>query len=428
MGGLCNTRPAANYDRPVRIETSPGLTLIEHEIEVPLDHQGGGSETLTVFAREVRRPGDRDDRDALLFLQGGPGGESPRPISLPAAPGWLERALQDYRVILLDQRGTGRSTPITAMTGTSPQEQADHLAHFRADSIVEDAELLRAHLGIERWSLLGQSFGGFCSLRYLSTHPESLREVLFTGGLPPVGMPVDEVYAGTFQRMLELNERHYARFPGDRDRMRALVERCDAGEIRLPHGGLLSSRQVRSIGLHLGMTGGSEKVHYLLERDPGGLGFGHEVASLLPFSGHAPLFVLVHEACYADGGATRWASERVEPAAYEDPTLFTAEHLFRSFVSDDPLLAPFAEAADLLAEREWPRLYDPSVLANVDVPCVAAVYHDDPFILREHSFTTAELVPTLRPWITNAHLHNGLSVAPDEVLGRLIGMVRGELA
>lgn len=412
----------------MRIDTIPGLVLIEHEIEVPLDHVGGGPETLTVFAREVRRPGDRDDRDALVFLQGGPGGEGPRPIDSPMAPGWLDRALQDYRVILLDQRGTGRSTPITAMTGMSPQQQADYLAHFRADSIVEDAELLRAHLGIDRWSLLGQSFGGFCSLRYLSTHPDSLREVLFTGGVPPVGLPVDEVYAATFARTIDLTERHYARFPGDRDRMRALVERCDAGEIRLPHGGLLSSRQARSIGSLLGMTGGSERIHYLLERDPAGLGFGHEVASLLPFSGHSPLYSLVHEACYADAQATRWASARVQPAAYEaDPTLLTAEHLFPWHLTEDPLLAPFAEAADLLAEREWPSLYDASVLASVDVPCAAAVYYDDPYVLREHSLATAELVPTLRPWITNAHLHNGVQVAPEEVLDRLIGMVRGRL-
>jgi hypothetical protein len=103
---------------------------------------------------------------------------------------------------------------------------------------------------------------------------------------------------------------------------------------------------------------------------------------------------------------------RVQPAAYEDPTLFTAEHLFPWHLTEDPLLAPFADAADLLAEREWPSLYDPEVLATVDVPCAAAVYYDDPYVLREHSLATAELVPTLRPWITNAHLHNGVQVAP----------------
>lgn len=408
--------------------TIPGLVLVEHEIDVPLDHADPDGPTLTVFAREVRRPGDRPDRDVLLFLQGGPGGESPRPTGVPPAPGWLDRALRDYRVVLLDQRGTGLSTPVTAMADRTAQEQADYLAHFRADAIVADAELLRAHLGIERWSLLGQSFGGFCALHYLSRFPDSLREVLFTGGVPPVGMPVEEVYAATYARILELTERHYARYPGDRARVRDLADRCDAGEIRLPHGGVLSSRQLRTIGNHLGMTGGSEALHYLLERDPTGLGFGHSVYAMLPFTGASPLYTLVHEACYADGEATRWAAARVQPAAYaEDPTLLTGEHVFPWHVVEDPLLAPFQEAADLLAERQWPALYDVDALASVDVPCAAAVYYDDPYVLREHSLATADLVPTLRPWITNEHLHNGLRLAGDVVLDRLIGMVRGRL-
>lgn len=406
----------------------PGLVLIDHEVEVPLDHARPAGQTLTVFAREVRRPGDGDDRDVLLFLQGGPGGESPRPTGVPAAPGWLNRALRDFRVVLLDQRGTGRSTPVTAMTNLSPQEQVDYLTHFRADAIVADAELLRAHLGLERWSLLGQSFGGFCALHYLSRFPDHLREVLFTGGVPPVGLAATEIYAGTYDRTIELTERHYARYPRDRERFRVLAARCDAAEIRLPHGAPLSSRQVRSIGSALGTSGGSERIHYLLERDPSALGFGHEVAALLPFNGHAPLYALVHESCYADGGTTGWAAARALPDAYvTDPTLLTAEHVFPWHFTEDPLLAPFAQSADLLAAREWPKLYDAAALSLVDTPCAAAVYFDDPYVLREHSMATADLVPGLRPWITNEHLHDGLALAGESVLDRLLGMVRGRL-
>jgi hypothetical protein len=62
----------------------------------------------------------------------------------------------------------------------------------RADSIVRDAELVRKVLVPlkGRWSILGQSFGGFCCLSYLSLAPEGLAEVLITGGLPPgISMP-----------------------------------------------------------------------------------------------------------------------------------------------------------------------------------------------------------------------------------------------
>lgn len=408
--------------------TIPGLVLIDHEIEVPLDHAHPDGPTLTVFAREVRRPGDGDDRDALLFLQGGPGGESPRPTGLPSPSGWLDRALQDYRVILLDQRGTGRSTPIPAMADMSAQEQADYLALFRADAIVEDCEVLRTQLGIQQWSLLGQSFGGFCTLRYLSVHPDAIREAMFTGGVPPIAVPVDEIYAATYQRQLDLTERHYRAFPGDRERMRALADRAAAGKLRLPTGQAITPDHLRGIGAPLGMTGGSESIHYLLERDPEGLGFGHEVASLLSFGGHSPLYVLVHEACYADGGVTDWSCARVRPDVYdEDPTLFTGEHVFPFHLTEDPLLAPLQPAADLLARRDWPRLYDESVLAQLEVPAAAAVYYDDPYVLREFSLTTIEQVPAIRPFITNAWLHNGLRLAPQEVLGRLIDMVRGRV-
>src|SRR5690606_40529941 len=95
-----------------------------------------------------------------------------------------------------------------------------YLTRFRADAIVRDAELLREALGVQRWSLLGQSFGGFCSLHYLSTAAGSLTEVYVTGGLPPVGRPPEDVYAATHARMRTLVERHYATFPDDRARDR----------------------------------------------------------------------------------------------------------------------------------------------------------------------------------------------------------------
>jgi pimeloyl-ACP methyl ester carboxylesterase len=187
----------------------PGLVLTEHQFEVPLDHARPHDAQITVFAREVADPDGRD-RPFLVFLQGGPGNEAPRPTRLPTSPAWLDRALQDYRVLMVDQRGTGRSSPIGAVAARSPEAQAEFLTHFRADSIVADCEVIRRDLGVDRWSVLGQSFGGFCALHYLSTAADGLREVFFTGGVPPVARPVDDVYAATYVRMRERNRRYYA--------------------------------------------------------------------------------------------------------------------------------------------------------------------------------------------------------------------------
>jgi len=147
-----------------------GLVLTEHELSVPLDHASPDGERITIFAREVADPDGRD-QPFLVYLQGGPGSEAPRPTRRPTAPGWLDRALSEYRVLMVDQRGTGRSTPIGTLPGMTPQQQADHLALFRADSIVRDCEWIRRELGVDRWSVFGQSFGGFCVTTYLSIAP-----------------------------------------------------------------------------------------------------------------------------------------------------------------------------------------------------------------------------------------------------------------
>ena len=89
----------------------PGLQLTDHHFTVPLDHTSPDGPQVTVFAREVVAVGrDTEQLPWLVFFQGGPGFAAPRPVR---AAGWIKRAVQDYRVLLLDQRGTGRSTPVT---------------------------------------------------------------------------------------------------------------------------------------------------------------------------------------------------------------------------------------------------------------------------------------------------------------------------
>ncbi|MEU7876450.1 alpha/beta fold hydrolase [Dactylosporangium sp. NPDC049140] len=399
------------------------MLLTDHLITVPLDHDRPDGPTIEVYAREIAAADGRD-RPFLVYLQGGPGHEAPRPSARPMAPAWLERALRDFRVIMLDQRGTGRSTPYGA-PGPDAAADAERLTHFRADAIVRDAECLREHLGARRWSLLGQSFGGYCSLHYLCVAPDSLREVLFTGGLPPVGRPVDDVYSATFDAMRVLNRRYHRRYPQDAARLRELLDRCDAGEVRAPDGHPISRRLMRTIGHHLGADGGAEKVHHVLELGHASPGFRHDVAAMLPFDARNPLYAVLHESSYADGGATRWSSDRVQPDDFAgDSLLLTAEHLYSWHFEDTPSLRPYRDVAAILAEHEWPRLYDAEVLARVDVPCAAIIYADDPYVIRRYSEETADLLPGLRRWLTDEYLHNGLRTAGHHVLDRLLTLAR----
>ena len=217
-----------------------GLVAIEHSFEIPLDHREPGGERIDVFARELADPDGRE-RPFLVYLQGGPGIEAPRPTLEPSTPGWLDRALKEYRVLMLDQRGTGRSSPVGTLAGLTPDQQADYLSHFRADSIIRDAEWIRRELGVERWSVLGQSFGGMCITSYLSLAPDGLREAFITGGLPTVEADIDEVYAHTYRRVLDRNRRYYHRYPADRERVLRLHDLVHGQGLRLPSGDQLTS-------------------------------------------------------------------------------------------------------------------------------------------------------------------------------------------
>lgn len=405
------------------IVRSPGLVVTEHEVEVPVDHGDPTGPKLTVFAREVADP-DGQDRPYLVYFQGGPGFEAMRPTRYPSSIQWLDRALADYRLLLLDQRGTGRSTPVGAVPGT-PAEQAAYLRNFRADSIVRDAELLRQALGVDRWSVLGQSFGGFCVLNYLSRAPEGLSAAYFTGGLPPIGRPLDDVYRATYVRTLERNRRFYARYPDDRDRVRRLHDLVSAGGIVLPDGEPLTWRRFRQHGNALGMSDGAEKLHHLLELPFDSPAFRHDVAAPMAFDRN-PLYAVVHEACYADGVVTDWSAERMLPGEYEDDvTLFTAEHVFPWMFEDYAGLRQYREVAELLAQESWPALYDPQVLRHNEVPAAAAVYADDLYVESTFSMETAAAVQGLRPWLTNEYEHNGLRADGDRILSRLIDLAAG---
>jgi pimeloyl-ACP methyl ester carboxylesterase len=407
----------------------------DHVLDVPLDAQAPDGERIRVFAREVRAADLVDeDQPYLVFLQGGPGNRSPRPGA--DAPGWLPWALRRYRVILLDQRGTGLSTPQDRATlaGLPPAEQADRLALFRADAIVGDAEALRRHLlGDGPWTALGQSFGGFCVWSYLSFAPEGLAAAYVTGGVPPVGVHPDDLYRATRRaverRTCELDEDH----PQARSVLADVARHLLGGaEERLPTGEWLTVGRLQEIGQVLGTAGGADLVARLAEDAwavPGRTlsdTFLAEVAEQVSYA-TSPLYALLHEACYGDlGVVTGWSSDRVRgeegpPRESVDGGLpLTGENVYRDSVRSDPALVPLVEAADLLADRRWERpLYDAERLRANSVPVAACVYARDMFVDPDLSRATAGATGGVLVVDDEEHHHDGLRRAGPEILGRL---------
>ncbi|MBA3539204.1 MAG: alpha/beta fold hydrolase [Deltaproteobacteria bacterium] len=400
----------------------PGAILTEREHTVPLRHHDPDSRTLTVFTREVAAP-DGENRPYLVFLQGGPGFEAARPTSPPS--GWMKRALADYRVLLLDQRGTGRSSPIgSELPGDTPEAKAEYLMQFRADAIVHDAEQIRAELGVDRWSLLGQSFGGFAAMTYLSTAPDGLREAFITGGLSPIGRSVDDIYHATYTQLVAKNRAYFERYGADRARVRDIVHRLEAEDVRLPSGDRLTARRFLQLGLWLGDSAGFENLHHVIELPFGSVAFLHDVEDAVRFARN-PMYATLHESSYADGVATRWSAARVLPDEVVAEGYFTAEHVFSWMWDDYGALRSHQAAAALLAEHPWPRLYDADRLRHNEVPVAATIYVNDLYVDRAFAEDTATTIRGLRPWITNELEHNGLRADGERVLGRLIDLARG---
>ena len=423
----------------------PGLVLKNCLFELPLDYANPDKKT-GVFARIVVASGmENADLPHMVFFQGGPGSGSPRPMG---NSGWIKRVLKEYKLVLLDQRGTGLSTPITAQTIRglgSAQVQADHLKHFRTDNIVRDAEAIRRQLiGDQPWGILGQSYGGFCSMRYLSAAPEGLREVLITGGIPSLTRPVDDVYRATYKRVIDKNRLYYQRYPEDMEKVLRIVRYLREVDVTMPSGGRLTAERFLQLGLQFGMSDGFEAIHYLIEeafvdgvdgtnRQEMNWNFLFHLEQLQSFDTN-PIFSLMQEACYTQQAASNWSAQRLLSEYPEfslerqDLILFTGEMIYPWMFDTYPQLRPFKQAAEIIAgDATWPVLYDVEKLKQNRVPVAAAVYFDDMYVHREFSEETARIVPNMKLWITNQYEHNGLRADGEAVVDRLLQMVRGEV-
>lgn len=422
----------------------PGMSVKDHRFELPLDYANPQDQTLSIFAREVVSIDKvNEDLPWLIFFQGGPGSGSPRP---EPTMGWIKRAIQDYRVLLLDQRGTASSTPVTHETLTrfdSPQAQADYLKKFRADNIIRDAEAIRVQLLGEgqKWTALGQSYGGFCIMRYLSAAPEGLAGAIITAGLPPLERSADEVYRTTYQRVIDKNCLYYERYPEDVERLWEIAECLQERPADMPGGGVLTARRFQQLGFLFGMSDGFEKFHYLLDQpfvktSAGKIlsyQFLREIENIQHFETN-PIFAILHEAIYAQQSATNWSAERVrsEFPMFElnrdQPIFFTGEMIYPWMFDDYEKLRPLKEAAHLLAECEdWPRLYDVDALSKNEIPVVAAVYANDMYVERTFSEETAKQIKGTKIWLTNEYEHNGLRADGERLLGRLIDILHGRI-
>lgn len=117
-----------------------------------------------------------------LVLHGGPGSG--------CTAGWRRYFNPDlYRIVLFDQRGSGRSMPHASTPGVD-------LSTNTTAHLVADIETLRRHRGIERWLLLGASWGSTLALAYAERHPDGVSEMVLAGIATTTAWEIDWITRG----------------------------------------------------------------------------------------------------------------------------------------------------------------------------------------------------------------------------------------
>ncbi|KAI9710559.1 MAG: hypothetical protein M1820_002695 [Bogoriella megaspora] len=431
----------------------PGrLKVTEHLFEVPRDYSKPSAGNLRLFARSARKaekPADPEEDEPkkkqlpwMVYLQGGPGFEC-RP---PQANSYTNFILdKGYQLLFLDQRGTGLSTPISASTlglrGDDPV-QADYLKSFRADNIVRDCEAIRQALTSEypeskrKWSVMGQSFGGYCITTYLSFFPQGLREAFLFGGLPPLVRGPDEVYKRLYKKVQQRNKVYYDKYPEDVDRVKKIIQllqRFGNSTVRTPSEGSLSARRFQQLGINFGFHSGIDSVHELVLRASNDLElFGHLTRPTIARIEHAQgfdenvIYAILHEPLYCQGTSPDWSAHRVrneypdfstEDLDREGPVYFTGEMVYPWMFEDYAELRKLAGPAELIAKSsDWPDLYDEDQLAKNEVPVYAAAYIDDMYVHWDYAQETASKIRGIKTYITNSIYHDGLRSKMEEVM------------
>ncbi|TFK74655.1 alpha/beta-hydrolase [Pluteus cervinus] len=438
-----------------------GIKVIERFFVVPLDYSSPEGPQIQIFARHMiptekaKTPEDEAKLPFLVYLQGGPGFE----IALQGNSGHAgEIHGKGYQTLWLDQRGTGLSSPVLPETlpadVKTDQQIAEYLSYFRADNIVRDCELIREQLlghkekpEDRKWTLMGQSFGGFCAITYLSFFSEGVQEVFLTGGLAPLVDDPDPVYKALVPRIIKRNDLYYRKYPRDVQRVREIMSYLQKNDVRLPNGGKLTPSRWQQLGIAFGGSGGIDGVHQLVLRASNDLQlFGkisYKTLQLVegqqPFDGN-PIYAILHEACYCQGRASNWSADRivedhfqfswdkVQSADGNTPVYFTGEQIFSSMFDDYKYLTAWKGAAEILAKKtSWPPLYDLEQLSRNSVKVSAVSYFDDMYVDFNLSQDTASKINNTEQYITNQLGHDGLREDPKHVMQKLFHLSKREI-
>ena len=221
--GLSQLRPCdpaelgatATPGQPVPVNNFAGVVFSCATLTVPLDHGGlrpGPAQPGTLALRVAVATNSDAPRGVLVRLVGGPG-EPGLPLASDLTAHEIDPAVsQAYRVVFINQRGTGpnalRCPRLQEVMGDSdltvPPDSAVQAcvaalgparAFYTTADTVEDLDALRGALGVEKLSLDGSSYGAFVAARYALAHPDRVSRMVLDSVVPHDGLDPLEIAA-----------------------------------------------------------------------------------------------------------------------------------------------------------------------------------------------------------------------------------------
>jgi len=232
------------------------------KMEAPLDYNSPEGEKIIIHAAVVPAKSAQAADDPFVIFAGGPGqasGEFGPFVSMA-----FHAIRQNRDILLIDQRGTGKSNPLRCVFETLEDQlleprlaaekcRADFdidVRHFTLENLVRDIDGIRTGLGYDKLNLWGGSYGTKSATHYLKRYPEHVRSIIVDGVLPAdkslfLSAPASAEKAfAALVRDCQMSATCAAAFPDFRAQVESLISQAKAGELKFKGADPLSGAYV----------------------------------------------------------------------------------------------------------------------------------------------------------------------------------------
>lgn len=286
----CAHSAAANSSElnlaPCQIEGSNGQAAADcGRLEQPLNFEDPNGEQISLFVAVIRSHAPNPSGDAVTIINGGPGASSTELYADLA--GVFGGLLRDRDIVVIDQRGTGQSTPLEcpeleAVTSSNLAPSLEQMRKelqgftqqclaalpadprfFTTSAAVRDLEAVRKALGYSQLNLYGVSYGTRVAQHYARRYPAQTRALIIDGVLPP-GLAMGPMVSSNAQQVLDNIFARCAKAPA-----------CQQAFPKLPADFKALAKQLRAAPVALRLNDPLTGVPVELE-----LGYGHLATSI----------------------------------------------------------------------------------------------------------------------------------------------------